>query len=242
MAVVSHTSTPGLRLVCCEQTLHLLPEKAIYWEERAALLLADLHLGKAAHFRKAGIAVPAETNLEDLRRLQSLIVRYAPREIIMLGDWFHSEINTSIHEIRLWQRQFRNLDFYLIKGNHDVLPQEQYAALDIQVKPAWSLPPFYLVHDYQDAHTVLPEVNRGLYILSGHVHPYIRMKGKARQAYAFPCFYFAAGYAILPAFGMFTGRYMVHLQPGDQVFAILPHAVVPITKGLKILRNVNRSR
>jgi metallophosphoesterase superfamily enzyme len=40
--------------------------RAIYWEEENALIVADLHVGKSAHFRKAGIAVPANIVQEDL--------------------------------------------------------------------------------------------------------------------------------------------------------------------------------
>ena len=36
----------------------LHPSGALYWEEKKTLMLADVHLGKVAHFRKNGIAVP----------------------------------------------------------------------------------------------------------------------------------------------------------------------------------------
>ena len=36
----------------------LHPTGAIFWEEKKTLFLADIHLGKVAHFRKNGIAVP----------------------------------------------------------------------------------------------------------------------------------------------------------------------------------------
>ena len=40
------------------EKLDLLPQKAIYYPQHKTLLAADLHLGKAGHFRNAGIAVP----------------------------------------------------------------------------------------------------------------------------------------------------------------------------------------
>ena len=39
-----------------EFVLH--PTGAVYWREKQTWLLADIHLGKVAHFRKNGIAVP----------------------------------------------------------------------------------------------------------------------------------------------------------------------------------------
>jgi metallophosphoesterase superfamily enzyme len=45
-----------------------------------------------------------------------------------------------------------------------------------------------------------------------------------KQSLQFPCFYFGREYAILPAFGQFTGT--VSIDPGveSNVFAILPQA------------------
>ena len=37
-------------------TLH--PSGGVYWIDKKTLLLADIHLGKVAHFRKNGIPVP----------------------------------------------------------------------------------------------------------------------------------------------------------------------------------------
>ena len=41
------------------QTLKLFSEKAICWVEEKTLIISDLHLGKIAHFRKEGIAIPS---------------------------------------------------------------------------------------------------------------------------------------------------------------------------------------
>ena len=37
--------------------LTLLPEKAVWIDSMGVLLIADLHFGKAAHFRKSGIPI-----------------------------------------------------------------------------------------------------------------------------------------------------------------------------------------
>ncbi|MGB3618727.1 MAG: hypothetical protein WBA12_11460, partial [Catalinimonas sp.] len=69
-------SRPDLVTTLRGQTLHLAPERAVYWAERRAWLVADLHLGKVAHFRKAGRAVPAAAAAENYRRLDALLGRY----------------------------------------------------------------------------------------------------------------------------------------------------------------------
>ena len=46
------------RIQINENHFDLHPSGALYWEEKKTLMLADVHLGKVAHFRKNGIAVP----------------------------------------------------------------------------------------------------------------------------------------------------------------------------------------
>jgi len=60
------------------------------------------------------------------------------------------------------------------------------------------------------------------YYFSGHLHPGIRIRGGGRQVLQFPCFYFGAEYAVLPAFGRFTGTVSIDPLPESNVFAILP--------------------
>ena len=57
------------------------------------LLLADLHLGKGAHFRREGIPVPTNMISKDLRKLETLIDLFQPGRVVFLGDLFHSVYN-----------------------------------------------------------------------------------------------------------------------------------------------------
>lgn len=55
----------------CGQTLWLLADKAIYWPARRALLVADLHIGKAASYRALHQPVPRGTTAATLARLDA---------------------------------------------------------------------------------------------------------------------------------------------------------------------------
>ena len=50
--------------VCRGERLHLLPERAVWWPAAGLLLVADVHLGKAATFRRLGQPVPAGTTAQ----------------------------------------------------------------------------------------------------------------------------------------------------------------------------------
>ena len=77
-----------------KQDLLLLPQKAIFWQQEKALIAADVHLGKVGHFRKSGIAVPLNMEQNELGTLSDLIFQYKPQKLILLGDFFHSDMNS----------------------------------------------------------------------------------------------------------------------------------------------------
>src|SRR5690606_41933465 len=75
---------------CAGERLHLLPERAVWWPAAGVLLVADVHLGKAATFRRLGQPVPAGTTAANLRRIEALSVRLAASRLVVLGDFLHA--------------------------------------------------------------------------------------------------------------------------------------------------------
>src|SRR6185312_208522 len=96
------------------QDLLLLPQRAIYWKQENALIAADVHLGKVGHFRKAGIAVPRDMEQNELSVLSDLIFEHKPEKLILLGDFFHSDMNADWDWFILWRSQFPRLEIILI--------------------------------------------------------------------------------------------------------------------------------
>jgi uncharacterized protein len=208
------------------QTLLLLPERAIFWKEKEMLLLADLHLGKAGHFRKAGIPVSAEVHHHDLAVLDKLIQDWQPRDVLFLGDLFHSSINSEWFWFEDWLEQQPGTRFTLIKGNHDVLPDGVYKSSRLQIVAGnMEILPFLLTHQPPRA----GELTEGTYALCGHIHPAVTLRGAARQELSLPCFYFGLHFGILPAFGKFTGFYKIKPKAGEGVYGVLPNKVVPLS-------------
>lgn len=196
-------------------------ERAIFLTNEKLLAISDLHLGKAAHFRKAGIQVPSTLAQSDLQRLEKLIEKYQPKTLLINGDMFHHGHNTDIDNFELWKQQQQQLEFVLVKGNHDKLEEQHYQRLDIKLyEPSYCTAKFCFIHDSLDCE------EEELYPISGHIHPGIALVGKAKQRLHFPCFYFGSEYAVLPAFSTFTGLSMVKPKTTDQVFAITPLKVV----------------
>lgn len=200
-----------------DEELTLLPEKAIYYKNEKVLILADVHLGKTGHFRNAGIPVPPELAYVDLETIDGLLNDKSLdiEKLIVLGDLSHAKLNFDWRVFEDWRNKNKRIQIQLIKGNHDILSDNIYKSLDIEIFKIAALNKFILVHNHRDEENI-----NGFYKICGHIHPAVRISGKARQAMTLPCFYFGESVGILPAFGRFTGKHLIRPNEKDFVFVI----------------------
>jgi DNA ligase-associated metallophosphoesterase len=206
-------------IIIADQNLVLHPTGVVYWQEEGVLLISDVHLGKVTHFRKYGAAVPQEVILKNFEVLQRTLTLYNPKTICFLGDLFHSSINLEWQLFENWVLKAQ-VKIILIAGNHDIISPLKYQNLGISLLPELIWGPFLLTH--------YPEVRAGLFNLSGHIHPAVRLSGKGRQSLRLPCFFKNKHQMILPAFGAFTGTHVLKKKGADEVYAIADAMVIKI--------------
>lgn len=202
----------------------LLADKALYWPAGEALLVADIHFGKAAAYRALGQPVPRGTTTSNLQRLDALLAQYRCRQLIFLGDFLHarqSHAPATLAALHAWRERHAGLDILLIRGNHDRSAGDPPPTLDIRVvaEPCL-LGPFALQHE--------PTPHPSHHVLAGHVHPVCVLRGRGRQRLRLPCFSLEERSTLLPAFGAFTGGMQVGAQPGRRLYAVGDGAVWPI--------------
>ncbi|TFG76459.1 MAG: metallophosphoesterase, partial [Flavobacteriales bacterium] len=101
-----------------EQQFVLHPTGTMFWVDRSMLLISDVHLGKVAHFRKFGAAVPQSAAMENFRLLDQVVSSFNPKVICFLGDLFHSSINLEFKYFENWVSSLSS-KCILITGNHD---------------------------------------------------------------------------------------------------------------------------
>jgi DNA ligase-associated metallophosphoesterase len=196
-----------------KENLWLLPDKAIYWPQESTLFIADTHFGKVTHFRKAGLGVPDGAAHKNLLRFENLLSQLEPKRVLFLGDLFHSDLNTEWLYFKESIRKFPTISFELVAGNHDILHHLSYQNLNFSLhQQPINLGPFTLSHE--------PLKKSEGYNLCGHLHPGLRLLGSGKQSLRLPCFYFGANQGILPAFGEFTGLYILKPKKTDQLFVV----------------------
>lgn len=207
-----------------QQQLWLSADRCIFWEEEKVLIVSDLHFGKTGHFRKSGIAVPQSVYKKDLQRLFSQVQYFQPRQLIVVGDLFHSRENKELELFLKWRRDFPHLEIRLVRGNHDILHQSWYSQADIHVsEEELAIGHFRFRHDKETVSQTATQ-----YLFSGHIHPGVRISGMGRQSLRLPCFYFARHFCVLPAFSAFTGTYLMDPDEGENIFAIVDNKIVQL--------------
>lgn len=180
------------------ETFILTNQRAMFWEKHRMLILSDLHLGKAAHFRKSGIALPGQVSVDDLERLTQLIRYFDARRVLMTGDLIHAGANKEVGLFRNFTEEHMHIRFLLVRGNHDRLSTTRLNELGIpEVYEELIIDGIHFRH-----HAAAPGQHP---MISGHVHPGINVLMPARSTMRFPCYVVTATQIILPAFAKFTG-------------------------------------
>ena len=217
----------ALEVCIADEALLLLPERAIFWPARGALLIADWHIGKAAVFGRRGLAIPEGDLQHDMQRLDRLLSIYAAEELIVLGDLMHAPPLATDHwpqGLANWLAKHAQLSFSVVAGNHDRISAEQLPAA-LAGRIDW-YPADRRVGAIVLAHE--PEPLADSYVLAGHLHPTLRLTSGVDRVRS-PVFWFRQDYAVLPAFGSFTGGHNIRPGRGDRVFMTGPDSVVEIT-------------
>jgi len=181
-----------------------LPERALLLPEYHTLVVADWHLGKGAHFRKAGIFLPVLPVDKDIARLQSLLDSYRIDTLVFLGDLFHSDLNSEWHIFERFRAANPSIRFILTRGNHDILPDDLLEKAAVDILPSYSIAPHICCTHHPTDDGIAGQLH-----IAGHVHPGCVIPTKGRQAYRLPCFYYHAQTLLLPAFGSLTGLHLV---------------------------------
>lgn len=182
-----------------QEILTLTNQRALFWEKEKTLVVSDLHIGKTAHFRKAGIPIPSTVLENDLNRLKVLINHFDTKTVLVVGDLFHAENNTDIDQFQQFLQENSLVNFELIKGNHDRLKNSFYELLGVTIfQTHKDVGAFRFVHDEQ-------QCGEHIFCISGHTHPGVTIKGRGKVFIKLPCYEVSEHRLILPAFSEFTG-------------------------------------
>lgn len=197
----------------------LAGEAALFWPNRAALLVADLHLEKASSYAMSGQFLPPYDSRATLEELAGLSRKLGAKAIYCLGDNFHDdggEARLENEAASLLRQLTEGHDWRWIVGNHDPGIAADWGGT---VHDELCIDGIVLRHEAQPDDRQ-PEI-------SGHFHPKFRQQIRGRLV-SRRCFVRSAHKLILPAFGALTGGLdaddpvISSACAGDAIEAIVP--------------------
>ncbi len=207
--------------------LELVPDRALIVKTKGLriLVVADIHLGKAAVFRANGMPVPEGDTQRDLERIGSLAKTYSPDQVVIAGDLFHAQSGQTRETIAAVEKFVAEIgiEVLLVEGNHDAKIRDLPKALRSVKK--LELPGICIVHKPDEAD---PE----LLSICGHIHPVLRIPDGKKKYLRMPCFHLSRNVLTLPSFGSFTGGYILPPKDKDRYFVEHLGKVIEIPKEL----------
>jgi len=203
--------------------LAALPDGALFWPARRALIMADLHFEKASWFASFGQMLPPYDSAATLTAIEAVVAAADPLEIWCLGDSFH-DVRGCDRLPATEQARLRALTaahrWTWIVGNHDSAIGNPCGGDVVDEAVVDGL---VLRHE-ADARDPRPE-------LSGHFHPKLRVRVRGRLV-SRRCFIATERKLILPAFGALTGGLDIDHPEIVRAVGRLGEALVPVADRL----------
>jgi|SRR6516165_151350 DNA ligase-associated metallophosphoesterase len=180
---------------------------ALYWPDERLLVVADLHFEKGSSCAGRGVLLPPYDTAATLSCLGGLVLRYAPRMVIALGDSFHdndgparmdASDRATLHMLQ------RGRDWIWITGNHDCEPAPGIGG---SLGGALALGPLVFRHEPTGLDNEI----------AGHLHPLARVS-KGGRTVSRRCFASDGQRIVMPALGAYCGGLNVRHPAFTKVF------------------------
>ncbi len=200
-----------------------LPEAALFWPAKRALLVADLHFEKASWFGRFGQFLPPHDSQATLELIAALVERTGAQSVWSLGDSFHDADGPARLPSKARARLAaltEQVDWVWITGNHDAGFVDHCGG---RIAEEVRIEGVVLRHEAIEGDDT-PE-------MSGHFHPKLRLRMKGRQV-SRRCFVASRTKLILPAYGTLTGGLDAHHPEILRKVGPGASALVPVTDRL----------
>jgi uncharacterized protein len=169
---------------------------ALYWPDTRMLVFSDLHFEKGSSYARRGQLLPPYDTQATLARVAELVRRYAPAQIIALGDSFHDE--DAADRLEEGQREIlltlgKAADWIWITGNHDPRPPSWLGGRLAEEVAIGALL-------FRHEPSVVPFAGE----IAGHLHPCASVTRRGRTLRR-RCFVSDGVRLVMPAFGAYAG-------------------------------------
>ena len=211
---------PGCELVVdvADHHMTLRGDGTIFLAAQRSLLVADLHLGKDASFRAAGVPVPHGMNQATLDSLSKAIEETEAEHIFLLGDLIHDRDSMTpalVKTFANWRTHHAECKVILVRGNHDRHVKSFPERWRLEVATEARIANLLLLHEVNDQTLSAADA----FQVGGHWHPVVNV-GRGADQMRVRCFVVDQTHLTLPAFGPFKGGLKQVRSPGRSFYPI----------------------
>jgi metallophosphoesterase superfamily enzyme len=157
-------------------------------------------------------------------------------QLIVLGDFLHARESANadtLHAFTRWRETNRALSIVVVEGNHDRHAGTAALAaqwgIEMRAEPHW-VKPFAFRHEACSRAVATGadfDPAESQYEFAGHVHPCTVLSGRVDRLRV-PCYVLGPAAGLLPAFGAFTGGYVVSPSSDQAIYAIAGERVLKV--------------
>jgi putative SbcD/Mre11-related phosphoesterase len=200
--------------------LEIFDDYCLYIKSTDSIIIADLHLGYEGVMQSEGVFFPRYQKNIILNRLERILDRLSPKEVIVNGDFKHEFSRNLSQE---WREVKEVLDFLMkrtevsmVRGNHDNYLKTILSKDDIELRDAYEKEDIILSHGH---HEIIRKENQIL--IMAHEHPSIRLRDEIGAGVRLPCFLYdeEAKILVLPAFSPLASGTDVVSTPTDELIS-----------------------
>lgn len=182
----------------------------IWYEPKRTVLLSDLHLGYEACLTDQGVSIPRYQKEEILDRLSTILNRFDPESMVVIGDFKHEFGKNRDQEFRdvyeVMDLLNSKVNLAVVRGNHDNFLKTITNNIGIPLYE-WELKmdDIVLSHGHK-------KVEHEDLLIMGHEHPSLKIRDEVGAVLKRPCFLYdeKERVMILPAISpLAQGRDMI---------------------------------
>jgi putative SbcD/Mre11-related phosphoesterase len=178
-----------------------------YLRHARALVVADLHAGYVDTLRHRGHALPPLDDGALLARVDALLGALDPVAVLIAGDLVHgaaaAHTRGGASALDALLARLRGRDVTVVPGNHDRAVLGELTRRGVRVDAAPRVGPHSLRHGDEGAVALRglrdQAAARGGFVLLGHLHPALGLRGAPGVRARLPAFAWCPGLLALPA-------------------------------------------
>jgi metallophosphoesterase superfamily enzyme len=219
-----------LRLSLADQTLELLPQRALFWFEQRTLVVSNPQFDARSAMPSGEVPITTASRSTAINRLTILLNFFEPERLVILGNLLAPGAESDgplLSQLSFWRHRFPHSQFIRVAPRSGLLPAIADDLEVDEVADCFDLGPFRFQPE---------KAASRVFTITGSPNPQVKFVDQQEgTAVLAACFHLRGGACFaLPAFQADAFGSIVAPNPGDRLFVVGPTDVRELSAGLAL--------